>query len=330
MADYYEMEFGRTRTPLTRALDVGGLVAVGLFALWAAPGSMYVLDGQRGQQAVIQRFGAYARTESKPGIHLKWPWPIEYATVLSTTEVRRLEIGFQSKPGHPGAYADEAHHSVTVTKDQSLVNAEFALQYAVADPKAYLFNVADADRTIEQLAKAAMRSAVASRGVDEILLGDRATMQAEVLRVIQDGLNDYGAGLKVTAVQFQNVHAPKEVEDAFSDVARAVEDQETATSEGRKAYNAKVPVAEGQARVILANAEAYRIQRINEAKGDAKRFLSLLEQYREDPEFTRRQLHLHALQEVLPQVGKWVVEKGVPVWLGATGDARPAPPSPTG
>ena len=49
---------------------------------------------------------------------------------------------------------------------------------------------------------------------------------------------------------------------------------------------------------------------MNEATGQAARFLSILEEYRKAPEVTRQRIFLEAMEDVLPDVTKFVVDNG--------------------
>jgi membrane protease subunit HflK len=307
------------------------LVAIGVLLILFPSFTLslfYKLDGQRGEQAVIQRFGKFTRIESEPGVHLKLPWPIEKCTELSTTEILRAEIGFSSMDARSTRFRDEAEHSVCITRDQNLVDAEFVVQYQVREPDKYLFSVDDPASAVTQVAKAVMRSVIASRTIDDILVGERAAMQDDAMREIQRTLDDYRMGVRVVTVQYQDVHAPTPVIEAFSDVQRAREDKETLINEGKRYQNSRIPVAEGEAARTVAEAEAYHVQKVNEAKGDAARFLAVQERYKQNATLVRRQLYLQVMEEVLPGVEKIVVDKGVAASLflqestGAKGDKQ--------
>ncbi len=306
---------------IRRMFDLTGFGFLVFLALWAVPSMVYKLDDRKGEQVVIQRFGRFVRTESDAGVNLKLPWPIESGTVVSTSEIHRLEVGFTTTSIEQEDFKDQPEHSVSITRDQNLVDAEYTVQWQVKDPAAYLFQVAQVERTVSQVAQTVMRGIVANRDVDEILVGDRNAMQNEAREEMQRILDAYQSGVQLLNVQFQDVHAPQQVVEAFNDVQRAKEDMETAQNEGRRIYNERIPVAEGDALRILAEAEAYRVRRVNEAKGDAGRFLAILAQYRTNPDLVRRQLHLEAMQEVLPRLKKTIVDDGLDLGLFLDGQA---------
>ena len=110
------------------------------------------------------------------------------------------------------------------------------------------------------------------------------------------------------SVNMQNAQPPTQVQDAFLDAIKAREDQERIINEA-KAYQADVvPKARGEANAILAEAEAYR-QRVEAiALGDASRFEQVLGAYRVAPEVTRDRLYLEAVESVLANTSKVLVD----------------------
>ena len=71
-----------------------------------------------------------------------------------------------------------------------------------------------------------------------------------------------------------------------------------------------IPEARGEAEKIVKEAEAYAVERVNRARGDASRFRSVFEQYRKAPDVTQRRLYLEALGEMLPRLDRvWIIEQ---------------------
>jgi membrane protease subunit HflK len=58
---------------------------------------------------------------------------------------------------------------------------------------------------------------------------------------------------------------------------------------------------------VIEAAEGYRAEGVNRAPGEAARFLSIVEEYRNAPEVTRRRLYLEMLDRVLPELGRVIV-----------------------
>jgi membrane protease subunit HflK len=58
---------------------------------------------------------------------------------------------------------------------------------------------------------------------------------------------------------------------------------------------------------MVAQAEAYKVERVNVAKGEAARFLALLGEYQKAPEVTRQRLLLESMDKVLTGTDKYVL-----------------------
>ena len=69
-----------------------------------------------------------------------------------------------------------------------------------------------------------------------------------------------------------------------------------------------MPEARGQAQRMIQQAQAYREQVIAEAEGDATRFSLLLAEYEKAPEVTRNRLYLDAVQNVMSNSTKVMID----------------------
>ena len=97
--------------------------------------------------------------------------------------------------------------------------------------------------------------------------------------MLQTILNTYEAGLQIVAVQLQEVQPPKQVIDAFKDVASAREDKARFINEAEGYRSAIIPEVRGRVEMILREAEAYREEKIRRAQGETQRFLQVLGEY---------------------------------------------------
>ena len=93
-------------------------------------------------------------------------------------------------------------------------------------------------------------------------------MQTKIL--LQNILDNYGAGVFVVDVKMQKVEPPKAVIDAFDDVQRARQDKEREQNEAEAYANDILPKAQGEAARMVQEATAYREKLIKEAMPDAK------------------------------------------------------------
>ena len=283
------------------------LLAALIVVLWLLTGIFIVEPDEAG---VVLRFGAYNRTV-EPGPHYHLPFPIETVYTPKVKQVQRIEIGFRSGDDQAiGSSRNPASDEASMlTGDENIVNVQFIVQFEIKEPTDYLFRVEDPQYAVKNASEAAMREVMGYTKIDSALTDGRTKIEGDTKALLQDILDRYNAGVRIIAVQMQDVHPPKEVSDAFKDVASAREDRQRYINEAEAYSKDILPKARGQAAVIINQAEAYRQSVIATAKGEATRFLSVAKEYSKAPDITRKRLYLEAMQTVLsnPEMEKIIM-----------------------
>jgi membrane protease subunit HflK len=300
-----------------------GAAAGVVFMIWALTG-FYIV--QPYQEAIVTRFGAFARREL-PGLRYHLPTPIERAELVNVTSQQKTIIG-----GTPGAPAPD--ESLMLTGDENIVDLSFAVQWHISDAAAYLFQVRDPEDAVKAVAESAMREVVGRSALTSILTNGRGEVQAQTIELMQHILDRYRAGVTVDAVQIQNANPPAEVVPAYQDIARAGQDAQSSINQANTYRNRVVNEALGDSAKITQAADGYREQVVREAQGEAARFNQVYAQYRRAPAVTRQRLYIQTMQTVLSHSRKVIIDaKGAtaPIILppqafqSVTAEAAPAP-----
>jgi len=113
----------------------------------------------------------------------------------------------------------------------------------------------------------------------------------------------------VTTVNLQNVQAPEQVQAAFDDAVRAVQDAERFRNEGQAYANDVVPKAKGVAARLTEEATGYKQSVISTAQGDSSRFVQVLNEYQKAPQVTRERIYLETMQQVFQATSKVIVDQ---------------------
>lgn len=273
------------------------LIAAGL--VWLLSG-IYIVNPD--EQGIVLRFGKYNRTV-EPGPHYALPAPVETVYKPQVTQVLRSEVGFrsvgQSGTFQQGQLRTVAEEASMLTGDENIVNVQFSVQYKIKDPVQYLFNVTSPTVLVRSAAEAAMREVIGNSEIDSAITDGKLKIQNEATQLLQEILDRYGAGIQVIAVQLQDVHPPKEVIDAFKDVASAREDKSRIINQAEAYRNELLPKARGQAAALKNQAEAYSATRIKTAEGEAARFDALRQEYEKAPKVTKQRLYYETMEDIL-------------------------------
>ena len=258
---------------------------------------------------VIQRFGRYARTTSS-GFHFKMPIGIEKLTKVRVTRVfteefgtRTIAAGVKTQYAPDSAYLQE---SLMLTGDLNVAVVPWIVQYRINDPYKFLFKVRDVTGTLRDLSEATMRLVVGDRSINEVI-SKRDDIAVQARELLQKELDEAETGIYVTTIEMKKTNVPELVQPSFNEVNQSVQEKEKSIYQAREAYNKLIPQAKGDAEKTIKGAEGYALDRVNKAKGDSARFMSLYQEYAKAKDVTRRRLYLEAMKDLFPKMGNKII-----------------------
>lgn len=257
-----------------------------VFILWALSG-IFIVDPA--EQAVILRFGKYVETVG-PGPH----WIPRFISSKIVGNVERV--------------LDYSYSAQMLTQDENLVAVSLAVRYRIGDLEAYLFNVADPQESLQQATSSALRQVIGNTTLDQIITEGREAWGSSVEETLVKTLEKYKTGIRIVNVSPQSARAPENVQDAFDDAIKAQEDGKR-FKEQALAYQARVvPIAEGNAKRISEEAQAFAQQVALRATGEVAEFLALLPEFTKSPQVTSQRMYLDTMQQVLSKSSKVIVD----------------------
>ncbi|MBR9909806.1 MAG: FtsH protease activity modulator HflK [Gammaproteobacteria bacterium] len=263
-----------------------GIIVVGLLVVYALFGIYQVNEQER---AVILRLGVYSQTKG-PGLHWNPPL-IDTVEKLNVTKVR-----------------SHSSRGEMLTEDLNIVKVDLSVQYRINDARAFALMVRAPEESLAQATDSALRHVVGSSPMHEVLTEGREKIAFDVQARLQAYLDAYTTGIEISTVNVEDTAPPNEVQAAFDDVNKAREDEERLKNEAEAYANGIIPEARGKAQRVIEEATAYREQVIAKAEGEAKRFEQLLFEYNKAPAVTRERLYLDAVQEVMANSSKVMID----------------------
>ena len=288
-------------------------ILLGIFALIVALTSVQTVGPEK--EGVVLLLGKYNRTV-QPGLHFIVPLGIEKMYKIPVQRQLKQEFGFRTESTSQSrtqyskqAYTDE---SLMLSGDLNLADVEWVVQYRIVDSYKYLFKVRDAEGALHDMSEAAMRKIVGDRTVNEVLTIGRQEVASTVEVLLQSMCDEYENGIRIDQVVLQDVNPPETVKASFNAVNEAQQERETLINKAESEYNRVIPRARGEAAETIQLAEAYALNRVNKATGEADRFNSVYTAYIKAPAVTKKRLYFETMERILPKIGNKIImdEKG--------------------
>ncbi|MCZ6887258.1 MAG: FtsH protease activity modulator HflK [Gammaproteobacteria bacterium] len=268
-------------------LRMFGIVLVALAIAYGFWG-LYQVDQQ--ERGVVFRFGKVQDLIVGPGLH--WNPPI--IDVVERVNVTRV--------------SSKSHQALMLSEDENIVDVSVTVQYVIDDPVKFLVMVRNPETSIDHATESALRHVVGSSSMDDVITEGREALGFEVQERLQSYLNRYSTGIRISKVNIDQSGPPQQVQDAFDDVQKAKEDEVRVVNEANAYAESVIPEARGEAQVQIEQANAYRDQVIAKAEGEANRFDKLLTEYTAAKQVTRDRLYIDAMESVLSNSSKVMVD----------------------
>ena len=285
------------------------LIALAAVVIWLLTGFFRV---QPNQQAIQLVFGKPYGKPVEPGLHYNLPGPIGNVVVVNVQDQRRTVIGSRGaadRSPYGRGSRPTSTENLMLTGDENIVDIEFAVLWQIKDVYQYAFAVRNGEENVRSGAEAAMREVIGKSNLQYAQTEGRTRIEQDTKDLLQRILDEYGMGARIAQVQLLRVDPPQEVIGAFRDVQAARADKEKSINEANTYRNQVLPRAQGEAESIIQKAEGYKAQKVASAKGDVQRFTQVYDQYAKAKDITSERLYLEAIEEVLRNVNKVMVDK---------------------
>ena len=276
-----------------------GMLAALVLVVWLASG-FYIIDEK--QRGVVFTFGKQSDLTS-PGLRWRLPYPFQSHEIVNVSQVRTVEVGYRNT-----VRTKVLKESIMLTDDENIIDIQFAVQYTVKDPLAYLFNNKKPDETVLQAAETAFREVVGSSKMDFVLYEGREQVAVAAQKLTQEILDRYKTGIAISRVTMQNAQPPEQVQAAFDDAVKAKQDLERQKNEGQAYFNDVVPKARGAASRLTEEAQGYRQRVLANAEGEASRFGQVLAEYNKAPQVMRDRMYLETVQQIMSSTSKILLD----------------------
>jgi len=204
------------------------------------------------EKGVVEFLGKYTSTREQG---FQWIIPIFHV-------MRKVNITEQMVDVDP---------QMVITNDKLNAEVDAVVYYKVQDVKKSLYNVDDHREQLIKLSKTTLRSVIGTMTL-AVANEERAIINKKIEDVLVKETKSYG--VEILRVEIQRIEPPKDVQNSMNEVVKAEQEKiaalDLATATETKADGIKraaIKEAEGIARgkIIVAEAEAKRIQLVNQA-----------------------------------------------------------------
>jgi modulator of FtsH protease HflK len=306
------------------------LIQAGL--LWLSTSFVFI---EPEEQALLERYGepVASRPVLNPGLHLKWPWPVDVVHRFQTHRIHTFTVGVVAKDDDHGAdntivwtkshykeefnlpvanreQANAASASVDSEKTAppaNLVTASVPVQYQIKDIVAWARNHANPDELLERIATREVVRYLVSVDFFEFMSTGRQKAAEALLQGIQNSADKEKLGVSILFVGLQDVHPPVSVAEAYEAVIGAEQTRaaKILVAQGDAAKTNALAAAE--AVKVQNSARAFEVRRVAEAGAIAGQFQHQIAAFEAAPTVYPQRLYLQAFAKAIAKSRKYII-----------------------
>lgn len=296
-----------SQSTVTGALEAGlrlvRVLALVFLVVFLASGTTRI---QPGEIALVLRMGALRRggdgeAVHPPGILLGLPQPLDKVIRIPVQQEGEavLETLWSTPRGSSTSGAiDPLESGYVLTGDQSILRVRARVRYSVEDPVSWALHLVDPEEILRVQGAATLTRVLGSWNVDDALRLQRQIGEEGAAAGVESlgprlrlelgrRLDAVGSGLRVNAVEIEEILPPEEVLQEFKAVQSARIERATLRRNAEGEAARIVPEAEARRNRLVREAETEKSRRVSEARSQQTRFRELLVEYRRSPELVR-------------------------------------------
>lgn len=282
------------------------------------------------ESAVLEHFGRYSSSRGvlEPGLHFKWPWPVDSIRTYGTREIRSFSIGFVSDPvleNQETQLWTRAHHkeelNMLVASGEkvdddnnpdaavpvNLLTVSIPVQYEITNLLAWAYGHTDPAQLLQNLATREVVDYLVTVDIADIMSTGRLRAAGELRDLIQKQADAQKLGVNILFVGLQDIHPPVQVADAYEAVIGATQERETKILTAQAYLAERVPIARADAAKMVFDAEAAATLKTTRAAAQAGQFTNQVTAFEASRLVYTRRAYLNTIASAIGPARKFVL-----------------------
>ena len=331
----YQFGFKVSETWFYRFLEraLAWIILLQMAALWLSSTVVFISPGE---QAVLERFGRAVESRGilEPGLHFKYPWPMDRVWRERTREIQRFNVGFIPDPAranqktilwimpHTGEEFEMliasritnavADPNTPASGQVDFLNVSIPVLFLVKDLRAWLYNNDQPAALLEALATREVVRFLVGVDLQTIMSSGRAEAAKELKTRIQQVVDTMQLGVSIEFVGLQDIHPPAKhgVAASFEAVNSALQEKESVVYQARGYQATTVNRAQADAYRKVNDAKTAAAQRVAESQAIAATFSNQLAAYRVAPDLYLSRAYLRAYTDSVTNSRQYIFMTG--------------------
>jgi len=290
---------------------------------------------EAGEQGLLERWGksVAGRTLLNPGVHLKYPWPIDKVYIERTEQIQTIEVGFIPEEGKGEetvviwtkahtkeenflvANREPARGGLEATNQPdakrvppvSFVTGSIPIEFQITNLVAWAYHNEDSLSLLKDVATREVVRYCGGADMNELMSSGRMEASRALAARIQAAADERGLGVSILVVGLQDLHPPVKVAEDYEKVIGATQTRQAKILAARAEEIRTNAMATAQAVTLLNVARSDRVAREAGARAQAALFTNQIPAYEAAPAVYAKRAYLQTFIRATANARKYVM-----------------------
>lgn len=254
-----------------------------------------------------------------PGIHLKWPWPLETVKIYPAYKVQSFTVGYESNK--KGNYLwtmkhDGEEYKLLLGDGKELVSINMQVSYKIGDLYEYALQFESPEEKLKAEAYRILLNETVVTNLDNLLSRDRSSFSQMVSQKLQENAKQQQLGLEVVNVVLTSIHPPTEIAREYQEIVSANIQKQIIITKARTEADSAIPKAEKDRGEAIKNSQVDALARRAQSASEAAIFRYQETAYAINPNAYKEWKWLEALENALQNKKIYLVDKKQELYHG--------------
>ena len=276
------------------------LSLAGLLLFWLSTGLVQINPDEKG---VIYRLGQQRKNVVlEPGLHLKFPWPVDNVAVLPAYGHHRFSVGYEGDPKSNYLWTTDhtgGEYSFLLGDGRELVSVNMLVTYQISDVFDYLNEFDDPVSVLQGKAYEILLQEVVKTDLDGLLTRDRASLARLMQGRLQAVSEEMQLGLDVVDIALPSIHPPVAIARDYQEFVGAQIQKQILITDALADANHNLPMGEEERERQIAEAKISSVENLAAARSEEVVSEAQLEAFRQNPLMYREMKWLGAFERAV-------------------------------
>jgi regulator of protease activity HflC (stomatin/prohibitin superfamily)/divalent metal cation (Fe/Co/Zn/Cd) transporter len=276
--------------------------AIAALVVWFFSTALYTVKSN--EKALLLRFGSVINSayEIGPGLHVKFPYPIDHVIRFNTESIQSLVVGNSTTQDSAMIWnTDHGDNKAFISGDNNLFLPYIIIHYKVKDYHAYYLNYENGvpEKMLSSLALQLLNHMFSKTPFYDLILNQRDAWTRKLSGQLQRQSDELGIGVEIVSFCLRDLHPPINLAESFENVVAANQLKVTSLNYAQRKAASMQCRERVRGKRTISEAQGYVIEKEQTAQGEATNYQLRYQAFQQGKKVIKNLMYLKSAAKTL-------------------------------